>query len=141
MQSRRRSMMEKMNLDGEDGFRWERKGSPFWIWNNARDPESTLCLMSNLDQETQLQITNKKIAVEDEKIASSRCSKIKSKFLELFDIEKAVTLRKRAATAVASTLGSWKVDNEGGGYSAHYLMKSSSLSSSKCIYVQYKTGI
>lgn len=50
-------------------------------------------------------------------------------------------VEERAATDVASTLGSSKADNDGGGYSAHYLMKSSSLSSSKCIYIQSKTGI
>ncbi|KAF3521345.1 hypothetical protein F2Q69_00049122 [Brassica cretica] len=53
--------------------------------------------------------------------------------------EKSGEVEERAATAVASTLESWKAHNGGGGYSAHYLIKSAS--GSKCIPVQSKTGI
>ncbi|KAF3518172.1 hypothetical protein DY000_02061420 [Brassica cretica] len=53
--------------------------------------------------------------------------------------EKSGEVEERAATAVASTLESWKAHNGGGGYSAHYLMKSAS--GSKCIPIQSKTGI
>ncbi|CAN6934849.1 unnamed protein product [Brassica oleracea] len=38
--------------------------------------------------------------------------------------EKSGEVEERAATAVASTLESWKAHNGGGGYSAHYLMNS-----------------
>ena len=51
---------------------------------------------------------------------------------EISDVE------RRAAAAVASTLESEEADN-GGGYSARNLMKSSSISGSKCIGVQSKT--
>ncbi|CDY71024.1 BnaUnng04140D, partial [Brassica napus] len=51
---------------------------------------------------------------------------------EISDVE------RRAAAAVASTLESEEPDN-GGGYSVRSLMKSSSISGSKCIGVQSKT--
>uniref|UniRef100_A0A0D3AKI7 Mitogen-activated protein kinase n=1 Tax=Brassica oleracea var. oleracea TaxID=109376 RepID=A0A0D3AKI7_BRAOL len=52
--------------------------------------------------------------------------------------EESSDVERRAAAAVASTLESEEPDN-GGGYSARSLMKSSSISGSKCIGVQSKT--
>ncbi|KAG2289432.1 hypothetical protein Bca52824_049036 [Brassica carinata] len=52
--------------------------------------------------------------------------------------EESSDVERRAAAAVASTLESEEPDN-GGGYSARRLMKSSSISDSKCIGVQSKT--
>lgn len=52
--------------------------------------------------------------------------------------EESSDVEKRAAAAVASTLESEEADN-GGGYSARNLMKSASISGSKCIGVQSKT--
>lgn len=57
-------------------------------------------------------------------------------------------IERRTAAVVASTLDSPKAsqqsegtDNGGGGYSARNLMKSASISGSKCIGVQSKTNI
>ncbi|AEE29679.1 Protein kinase superfamily protein [Arabidopsis thaliana] len=52
--------------------------------------------------------------------------------------EESSDVERRAAAAVASTLESEEADN-GGGYSARNLMKSASISGSKCIGVQSKT--
>ncbi|CAN7033325.1 unnamed protein product [Brassica rapa subsp. trilocularis] len=52
--------------------------------------------------------------------------------------EESSDVERRAAAAVASTLESEEPDN-GGGYSARSLMKSSSISGSKCIGIQSKT--
>ncbi|CAN6906189.1 unnamed protein product, partial [Brassica oleracea] len=52
--------------------------------------------------------------------------------------EESSDVERRAAAAVASTLESEEPDN-GRGYSARSLMKSSSISGSKCIGVQSKT--
>ncbi|XP_056864897.1 mitogen-activated protein kinase 8 isoform X2 [Raphanus sativus] len=52
--------------------------------------------------------------------------------------EESSDVERRAAAAVASTLESEEAEN-GGGYSARNLMKSSSISGSKCIGVQSKT--
>lgn len=57
-------------------------------------------------------------------------------------------IERRTTAAVASTLDSPKASQQpegtdnggGGGYSARNLMKSSSISGSKCIGVQSKTG-
>ncbi|WZZ10012.1 hypothetical protein YC2023_095933 [Brassica napus] len=52
--------------------------------------------------------------------------------------EESSDVERRAAAAVASTLESEEPDN-GGGYIARSLIKSSSISGSKCIGVQSKT--
>lgn len=55
--------------------------------------------------------------------------------------EESSDVERRAAAAVASTLESEEAEeaDNGGGYSARNLMKSSSISGSKCIGVQSKT--
>ncbi|CAF2054069.1 unnamed protein product, partial [Brassica napus] len=58
--------------------------------------------------------------------------------LRKVELQKHNEIEKRAAADVASALESYEADN-GDGYNAHYLMKSTIMSGCKCIDVQSKT--